>query len=120
MVAATGNSTEAENDEAPAPVKPKGPGYWKVRVSHPQSNKRTVFRSVSEKRARQWLMNRCPYGEEFYLESPAGHTESYVLNRSNEEDGTDAESWAPFNPEDYVPPGEQVPPGAAGWPDIEG
>lgn len=110
--AAKGSSNPADD------VAPKA-GYWKVRVSHPQSNKRTVFRTMSESRARTWLINRSPRGEEFYLESPDGTTESYVDVRHNT-DGSDAPQWTPFDPQDYVPPGEAVPPGDAGWPDIEG
>jgi hypothetical protein len=100
-------------------VRPK-PGYYKVRVSHPVSNKRTVFRSINEKRARTWLMNHNPRGEEFYLEHPDGSTESYVLGRQDEDTGDELEHWQPFNPEEYLPPEMQAPPGDSGWPDLEG
>jgi hypothetical protein len=101
------------------PAKTAAPPYWFVRVSHPISNKRIVFRSVSENRARLWVENRCPRGELFYLEGPDGVTESFVYGRLNE-DGTDADEWGPFDPSQFIPLEEQTPPGAAGWPDLEG
>lgn len=104
---------------APKTDVPSQPSYWFVRVSHPISNKRIVFRSVSETRARTWLTNRSPRGEVFYLEGPDGVTESFVQGRLAE-DGTDDDEWGAFDPESYIPPEEQAPPGAAGWPDLEG
>lgn len=117
-------SPETASSESPVAVKEspavvKTPGWWRVRVSHPKSNKRTVFRSINERRARQWLMNRAPRGEEFYLESPTGEIESYVHGRMND-DGTDASFWQPFDPSQFVPPEEMAAPGDAGWPDMEG
>jgi hypothetical protein len=115
----TAPTTPADSSAPPDKAPDKGPGYWKVRNSLPSANKRTHFRTVSESRARQWLMNHAPRGEEMYLESPTGATESYSVVRHNE-DGSDAESWQPFDPESFVPPGEMQPPGSAGWPDVEG
>jgi hypothetical protein len=99
--------------------KQEPPAFHFVRVSHPASNKRIVFRSTSERRARQWLMNRAPRGEEFHLLKPDGTCESYVIGRLND-DGTDAEEWQDFDPEAYIPQEQQLPPGSAGWPDVEG
>lgn len=109
-------TTETTSEEAPAQPR----GYYKVRVSHPASNKRTVFRSIDEGRARTWLAAHSPRGEEFYLESPDGTTESHVVGRQHPDTGAVIDSWQPFNPEDYVPPESQPPPGDAGWPDVEG
>jgi hypothetical protein len=104
--------------ETIAKPKEEAPELWHVRVSHPISNKRIVFRSTSERRARQWLMNRSPRGEEFHLVRPDGGFESYVTGRMNE-DGSDADEWQPFDPEAYIPHEMQLPPGSSGWPDIE-
>jgi hypothetical protein len=92
---------------------------YKVRLSHPNERKRTVFSSVSEKRARQYLTNRYPRGEEAYLELPSGATEAYQHERTGPY-GEDAEPWAAFDPEAYVPPEEAAPPGESAWSDVEG
>jgi hypothetical protein len=112
-------ATDTTTGPAKKPDSPAGPGYWKVRESTPVANKRTIFRSMSEARARTFLERRCPAGEVLYLESPTGATESYVTSRQDE-NGQEVPSWQPFVPEDYVPPGEALPPGTAGWPDMEG
>ena len=104
---------------AKAPKTAPAPGRWKVRLSHPESRKRVVFSSISERRARDWLMRRCPRAEEMYLETPAGGFYSYVVDRLND-DGTDAESWSGFDPDQYVPSGDVQSGVAAGNPDIEG
>lgn len=107
-----------ENAGAVATKEP-GYDYWRVRSSHPNDNKRVYFRSISERRARQWLMNRVPRGEEAYLEGPGGVIESYVAERQGPH-GEDAEQWQPFDPESWVPPTEQEPPGQSAWGDVEG
>lgn len=109
-------TAETGTDVPPA----KNPGWWKVRCTHPINNNRTVFRSLSERRARDWLVKRCPRGEEFHLESPDGILYSYNENRLND-DGSDADVWGIFDPEEWAPPGNSTPPpGSAGWPDQEG
>ena len=55
-----------------------------------------------------------------YLETPAGGTYSYVVDRINGDDGTDAEFWQGFDPENYVPAGSPQAAISAGNPDIEG
>lgn len=121
MTEQTATAKQPEKQPAkPAKKESSEPGRWQVRVSHPVSNKRVVFSSISERRARQWLMNRAPRGEEMYLESPDGETESYVIGRQEGEYGDDADEWQPFNPDDYMPQDVTVPPGTAGWPDVEG
>ena len=92
---------------------------YRVRLSHPHANKRIVFSSVSEKRARRFVANRFPRGEEAYLEAPDGTTEAYQHERTGPY-GEDADQWAPFDPEAYQPPEEAAPPGEAAWADVEG
>jgi hypothetical protein len=91
---------------------------WKVRLSHPHENKKIVFSSISEDRARRFVANRYPRGEEAYLESPGGKYESYQHERTGPY-GEDADQWAPFDPEAYIPPEEASPPGEAAWADVE-
>ena len=106
-----------------APVKEEKAGpptkRWKVRLSHPHDNKKVVFSSVSEARARRFVANRYPRGTEAYLESPDGKYESYEAERQGPY-GEDADPWATFDPEAYKPPEEQEPPGEAAWADVEG
>lgn len=102
----------AEKDKAPT-------DRWKVRLSHPNEHRKTVFSSVSENRARRHIVNRYPRGEEAYLEGPGGKTESYQQERTGTY-GEDADQWAAFDPDKYVPPEEQSPPGEAAWADVEG
>lgn len=93
-------------------------GRYKVRLSHPQERKRVVFSSVSEARARQHIVNRYPRGSEAYLEGPDGKTEHYEHERQGEY-GSDADPWAPFDPEAYVPPNEVEVPVSQDWGDRE-
>ena len=96
----------------------EGPGRYRVKLSHPTHNKRVVFSSVDEGRARAFVQNRFPRGEEAYLESPDGTTESYQHERQDEY-GRDTDKWAPFDPETYVPPSQQEAPGQSEWGDVE-
>src|SRR5215469_2240081 len=105
---------DAKTDDAPTPPTDR----WKVRLSHPQDRKRVVFSSVSEKRARQRIVNNYPRGSEAYLEAPDGTTEHYEHERTGPY-GEDADQWAPFDPETYKPPEEQEPPGQSAWGDVE-
>lgn len=93
--------------------------WWQVKLSHPSERKKTVFRSVSENRARAWVANHYPRGEEAYLEGPDGKTESYQQERTGGY-GEDADQWAAFDPEKYRPPEEAPPPGESAWQDVEG
>ena len=118
--ATTAKQPEKQPAKQPAKQESTEPGRWQVRVSHPVSNKRVVFSSISERRARQWLMNRAPRGEEMYLESPTGDTESYVIDRREGDYGEEVDEWQAFDPDAYNPQDVSVPPGTAGWPDVEG
>lgn len=91
---------------------------YKVRLSHPRDNKRIVFSSVSESRARRFIANRFPRGEEAYLEGPDGTTEAFQQERTGPY-GEDVEQWAAFDPEAYQPPEEAAPPGESAWADVE-
>jgi hypothetical protein len=109
-----------KDDGTQVPVKPDGPptDRYKVRLSHPLSRKQVVFSTVSEKRARAFIHNRFPRGEEAYLELPDGSTHSYQVERAGPY-GEDLDQWAPFDPEAYKPPEEQEPPGQSMWADVE-
>jgi hypothetical protein len=111
MASATdkGNST----DQAAPPTE-----RWTVKLSHPNERNRTVFSSVSENRARRFVANRFPRGEEAYLEGPDGTLESYQQERTGPY-GEDADQWAPFDLENYKPPEQAVPPGESAWADQE-
>jgi hypothetical protein len=100
--------------------KPSGPptDRWLVKLSHPLERSRVVFSSVSENRARKFIANRFPRGEEAYLEGPGGVTESYQHERTGPY-GEDADQWAPFDPTKYQPPEQAVPPGESAWADQE-
>lgn len=95
------------------------PGRWSVHSTHPVDRKRRLFSSVSERRAKAWVERRCPRGEEMYLRAPTGETFSYVAERQGD-NGTDAEQWVSFDPDTWIPPAEQEPPGQSAWGDIEG
>jgi len=96
-----------------------GPQFFLVRSSHRQDNRRILFRSVSEARARGFLRTRFPRGSEAYLEKPDGSFEHYETERAGEH-GEDMDQWQPFDPESYRPPAEQTPPGETAWADREG
>lgn len=110
MADETATKTEAETQQ---------PGRWKVRLSHPNERKKTVFSSVSETRARTYIINHFPRGSEAYLEAPDGSTQSYEHERQGE-NGQDAERFAEFDPDSYQPVEEQSPPGTSAWADVEG
>jgi hypothetical protein len=101
-------------DDAPSPPTDR----WKVRSSFPTDRKRILFSSVSEARARRYVANRFPRGEEAYLEAPDGTTEAYQHERSGPY-GEDADQWAAFDPDSWTPPAEQEPPGQSAWADVE-
>lgn len=96
------------------------PEFWRVKATHPMLHGRVMFRSVSENRARQWLMNHCPRGSEMHLEGPDGSTHSYEAERAGE-NGADADRWdANFDPDSWTPVDQNEPPGDSIWADKEG
>lgn len=113
------DAAKTQDSKSQSTDQKKGPGFWRVRSSHALDQKRVHFRSVSETRARTWLMNHAPRGSEMYLEGPDGKTEHYEAERQGDY-GVDAEPWAPFDPESWRPPAEQEAPGQSDWADTEG
>lgn len=109
---------EAGTDVMERP-KPEAPQFYRVHLTHPVHHKRVVFRSVSEKRARDWLIRRYPRGSEAYLAKPDGTFEHYEAERTGDK-GQDAELWADFDPESWVAPEMAPPPGDDAWADKEG
>lgn len=91
----------------------------KVVLTHPKLGGQTVFRSISESRARNWLEMHYPRGSEAHLVLPDGTTEHYEAERRGE-NGADADRWQPFDPESWVPAEQAVPPGDSEWADKEG
>jgi|SRR4029077_4388209 len=112
------NDTKA-NDAKVSDAKPDTPQRFKVISSFPTDLGRVLFSSISEKRARAFIVNRFPRGEEAYLELPDGSTEAYQNERTGPR-GEDVELWAPFDPESWKPPAQQEPPGESAWADIGG
>lgn len=104
------NSRNGNGDSAP--------DRFKVKLTHPLERQKTVFSSVSEKRARKFIQNRYPRGEEAYLELPDGSTESYQHEREGPH-GEDMDQWTEFDPSSWIPPDEAPAPGDAAWADVE-
>lgn len=94
------------------------PQWYKVRSSFPDDRRRVLFRSVSESRARRFIVNRFPRGSEAYLEMPDGTTHAYEHERQGEH-GQDTDQWSEFDPDTWQPPAEQEPPGQSAWGDVE-
>lgn len=105
-------------DQSP-PSKPRTQDWFKVTLTHPNLNNRTVFRSLSETRARAWLEAHYPRGSEAYLLLPDGDAEHYEHERTGER-GADVERWLPFEPGDWIPVEQAPPPGQDEWADKEG
>lgn len=98
---------------------PDKPRFFRVVLTHPGLNGRTVFRSVSERRAKEWLQNHYPRGSEAHLVTPDGDTHHYEAERAGER-GADAEQWQPFDPSTWIPVEQSAPPGQDEWSDTEG
>lgn len=109
-MATTNGNTTTKTDE---------PGRWRVRSSFPTDRKRVLFSSISESRAKRFIVNRFPRGEEAYLEAPDGSTQSYAEERADDY-GVEVEKWTAFDPETWRPPEEQEAPGQSAWGDVEG
>lgn len=111
----------AEQDDATAvaATKPDAPKWYRVVLTHPMHNGRTVFRSVSQDRARAFIERRFPRGSEAYLLTPEGDSFHCEMERTGER-GADAPRWAPFDPTSWLPPSQAEPPGQDAWSDKEG
>jgi hypothetical protein len=103
-----------------APKSSNAPEFYYVRVANPNANKRALFRSISESRARTWVETHVPTGEEVYLESPNGTMQSYQKGRLDGNYGLEAPEWAPFDPDQYVQASSLEAPGQSAWADAEG
>jgi len=112
-------TTKARGKVMATETKEDSPQFYRVRQTHPTHNRRVVFRSVSESRAKDFVANRFPRGSEVYLENPDGSTHHYEAERAGDK-GQDVDKWQPFNPEDWVVPAEAVVPGQDAWADKEG
>ena len=109
-------------DDPPVKEEPKGKdGYawFKVVLTHPNNNRKVVFRSLSEKRARSFIEKRYPRGSEAHLEQPDGSTESYERERVGDQ-GIEEEPWGAFDPDSWMPVDQNAPPGENAWSDKEG
>lgn len=93
--------------------------WYLVKLTHPNHNRRVVFRSVSKQRAETFLEKRYPRGSEAYIEYPDGSTHHYEAERQGEF-GVDEDRWAPFDPDSWIAPDTQAPPGETAWSDKEG
>ena len=113
--------TDTTTASAKTPAKPAAnkPQFHFVKLTHPNHHGRIVFRSISEQRARNFIQNRYPRGSEAYLELADGTTHHHEAERTGE-NGTDAEAWAAFDPETWIPPEQAAPPGDSEWADKEG
>jgi hypothetical protein len=112
-------ATEQPAAPASAAKKPDGPAWFRVRLTDPVHMGQTLFRSVSESRAKAFIERRFPRGSEAYLETPDGDTFSHEYERTGDK-GADADRWAPFDPSEWVRPSQSEPPGQDAWADREG
>ena len=108
----------ADTKQDSAPKKDDSPPRFKVVSSHASDLGKVLFSSVSEKRARAFIQNRFPRGEEAHLVLPDGSTHSFQQERTGPH-GEDVEQWQPFDAAAWRPPAEQAPPGESAWADVE-
>jgi hypothetical protein len=81
------------------------PPRFRVIVSNKLAGDRTLFSSVSKKRAQKYIEDHCPRGSHFFLLTPDGETLSYEHERhSGGPQGEDVEVWQPFDREAYQAP----------------
>jgi hypothetical protein len=114
------SGTVATKRGSAAQTSPSKPVFFKIVATHPALNGRVMFRSVSESRARQWLINHCPRGSEMHLVHTDGSTHSYEAERVGE-NGADVDRWDPnFDPDEWTPVDQNEPPGDSPWADKEG
>lgn len=114
QLSAVGTKTRSGNGGNSAPQ------FYYVRISNPNANKRALFRSISEVRAKTWVETHVPHGEEVYLESPDGTTTAYHKGRLDGEYGLPVDEWQPFDPDAFQPKGDLEAPGQSAWADSEG
>lgn len=90
-----------------------------VKLTHPDHHKKIVFRSVDPNRARDFIERRFPRGSEAYLQLADGSTHHHERERQGEM-GVDGNAWQEFDPDAWVAPDTQAPPGETAWSDKEG
>jgi hypothetical protein len=82
-----------------------GPDRYKVMVSNASTGDRTLFSSVSEKRARKYVEDHCPRGSHFFVRNPDGSDWSYEHERhTGGPQGEDVDVWQPFDRDAYQAP----------------
>ena len=81
----------------------KAPPRFKVIVSNNMAGDRVLFSSVSERRARNYVEQKCPRGSHFFVLSPDGAMHSYEAERTGSQ-GEDVEQWAEFDRDAYQAP----------------
>jgi hypothetical protein len=85
--------------------KSNAPARYKVIVSLKAAGDRTLFSSVSEKRARKYVEDHCPRGQHFFVLAPDGSMWSYEHERlSGGPQGEDVEAWQEFDRDAYQAP----------------
>jgi hypothetical protein len=83
----------------------QGPPRYKVIVSDPTANDRTLFSSVSQNRARTWVEQHVPRGQHVFVLNPDGSMDGYEFERiSGGPQGEDVEMWQPFDRDEYSSP----------------
>jgi hypothetical protein len=78
---------------------------YKVIVSNSMAGDRVLYSSVSEKRARKYVEDKCPRGQHFFVLSPDGSMSSYEQERlTGGPQGEDVEAWQSFDRDAYQAP----------------
>jgi hypothetical protein len=92
-------------EQAEAKKAQAGPERFKVVVSDPNAMERTLFSSVSKKRARAWVEQHVPRGQHVFVLNPDGSMEGYEHERhSGGPQGEDIEAWQEFDRDAYSSP----------------
>jgi hypothetical protein len=85
--------------------KSTAPPRYKVIVSNSLAGDRVLMSSVSEKRARNYVEQKCPRGQHFFVQSPDGTMSSYEQERlTGGAQGEDVEAWQDFDRDAYQAP----------------
>jgi len=83
----------------------KGPDRYKVMVSNNMAGDRTLFSSVSQRRAMKYVEDHCPRGQHFFVRAPDGTDSSYEAERlTGGPRGEDVEAWQEFDRDAYQAP----------------
>jgi hypothetical protein len=81
------------------------PSRYKVIVSNKMAGDRVLYSTVSEKRAKKFIEDRCPRGQHFFLLAPDGSKSSYEQERlTGGAQGEDVEAWQDFDRDAYQAP----------------